>query len=282
MLNYIKNLYAQGFFKSTLVIRAISGAALVVVLLSLLFAGGAWWHVFAAFVALGSLHEFYKIHGNLPAADRVIGAITAFILLFLTELLAQSAMMVILSIACFALYFVELARRQLSGSSRSVSTVGPVVVGLVYTVIPWYCMIRFRNLPDPIGLAGVLSVFLCTWSCDVFAYLVGSRWGTVRVCPHISPNKSLEGFIGGFVASVLCGSLCAFYFSFSSIPFILVGVVCGTLGQLGDLVESLIKRENGVKDSGKLLPGHGGFLDRFDSILINALCSWCIWWIALL
>ena len=143
-------------------------------------------------------------------------------------------------------------------------------------------MIRFRALPDPVGWATVLSIFLCTWSCDVMAYLVGSRWGTVRVCPHISPHKSLEGFIGGFVASTLFGALCALFFKFSPMAFILVGAACGSAGQLGDLVESLIKRENDVKDSGHIFPGHGGFLDRFDSVLVNTLCAWMIWWAFLL
>ena len=272
----------QNTFKGRLLVRGISGTLLVVILLGLLYAGGMWWHAFSALVALASLLEFYRMHSGVPIADYAIGLVTGAFILFATEVVEQPFMIVILAVCCFAVYFIELARRQLSGSSRSLENVGVIMIGLVYTVIPWYCMIRFRYLPDPIGWAGILSVFLCTWSCDVFAYLFGSKWGTLRVCPHISPNKSLEGFVGGFVASVLCGGLCALYFSFSPLPFILVGVACGSLGQLGDLVESLIKRENGVKDSGNVIPGHGGFLDRFDSILINALCAWCIWWINLI
>ena len=267
---------------SNLAVRAVSGVGLVAVLLGLLFVGGAWWHALAALIALGSLHEFYTMHAKLPIADRVIGAFAALVILLTSETFAQAALLPVLGLTCFALYFVELARRQISGASTSAGDVGPIMLGIIYAVLPWYCMIRLRSLPDPLGFAVVLSVFLCTWSCDVFAYLTGSRWGSVKVCPHISPNKSLEGFIGGFAASALCGALCALCFGFGTLPFLVTGLACGTLGQLGDLVESLIKRENGVKDSGNVIPGHGGFLDRFDSVLINALCAWCIWWTALL
>lgn len=265
-------------FKHTLAVRALSGAGLVIVMLVLLRLGGWWWHAFAAFVAMGSLWEFYRMYGAVPSAARVSGFAAAAFVLLASEQVSQTGLMVIIALACFVAYFAELARRQLTGESTSIATVGPVMTGLIYTVIPWYCMIRFREFPGPVGWAVVLSIFLCTWSCDVMAYLVGSRLGTVRVCPHISPNKSLEGFVGGFVASVLCGGLCALFFQFSPMAFILVGAACGSVGQLGDLTESLIKRESGVKDSGHILPGHGGFLDRFDSVLVNSLCAWVIWW----
>ena len=265
-------------FKHTLIVRTISGTALVVVMLTLMYIGGLPWRAFAAFAALGSLYEYYKMAPSVPAAEKTVGFIGAAVVLLTPEHIAQVGLMAIFSICCFAVYFIELARRQHTGTSASAGCVGPVITGLLYTIIPWLCMIRLRDLPAPVGWAAVLSIFLCTWSCDVMAYLVGSRWGTARVCPNISPGKSLEGFIGGAVAAVLCGGLCALYFGFSPVAFILVGVVCGSLGQLGDLVESLIKRENGVKDSGRILPGHGGFLDRFDSVLINALCAWVIWW----
>ena len=269
-------------FKHTLIVRALSGAALVAVMLALLYLGGMWWHCFAAFVALGSLWEFYRMAPGVPRAGMFAGFVTAVIVLFSSERVSQAGLMAIFGLCCFFVYFVELARRQITADSHSITSVGPVMTGLIYTIVPWYCMIRFRSLPDPVGWAAVLSIFLCTWSCDVAAYLVGSRWGTLRICPHISPNKSLEGFIGGFFASVLCGALCAWYFKFSPWAFVLVGAACGNAGQLGDLVESLVKRENGVKDSGHILPGHGGFLDRFDSVLVNTLCAWLIWWVCLM
>lgn len=268
-------------FKHTLIVRALSGAALVVIMLVLLYLGGWWWRGFGACVALGSLWEFYRMSQGVTYTGIFAGMLSGAVVLLSSEYVSQAGLLWIVGLCCFAAYFAELARRQLTGKSNSAAGVGPIVTGLVYTIVPWYCLIRFRDFPAPAGFAAVLSIFLCTWSCDVAAYLVGSRWGTVRVCPHISPNKSLEGFIGGFFASTLCGGLCALCFKFSPWCFVLVGMACGSVGQLGDLVESMIKRECGVKDSGHILPGHGGFLDRFDSVLASSLCAWLIWWFRL-
>ena len=265
-------------FRHTLAVRAVSGAALVAVMLAVLWLGGLFWHIFAAVAALGSLWEFFRMQPGLPAGAKVLGIATGGAMIFLSRTLSQTTLLSLVSLCCFLVYFMELARRQMTGESNSISSVGPVIAGLAYIIVPWYCMIFLRLLPDPVGFAVVLSLFLCTWACDVAAYLTGSKFGSIRVCPHISPNKSLEGFIGGLVGSLLCGAACALVFGFHCWAFILQGAVCGTLGQLGDLTESLIKRECGVKDSGQILPGHGGFLDRFDSVLISALCSWFIWW----
>ncbi len=269
-------------FKRTLTIRAFSGALLAAVLLWALWAGGVWWRALSAVIALGSLREYYAVHGRFSPLGSAAGYGGAIFILLSAGTHLQAGMTAVMGLCCFIAYISELFRRQIKGESNSSQNVMPIVTGLVYTVIPWHCMIQLRMLPFPLGLSAVLCVFLCTWSCDVMAYLVGSRWGSARVCPHISPNKSMEGFIGGFAASVLCGALCALCAKFSPLAFILTGVACGTAGQLGDLAESLMKRERGIKDSGHIIPGHGGFLDRFDSILFNALCAWLIWWAALL
>lgn len=265
-------------FSHVLLVRALSGIVLVAVMLAVMFLGGPWWHGFAAVAAMGALREFYSMVPEISLPGKLIGLIGAFLVLVMPDCILQLGVVATFGIICFAVYFSELMYRQKNGESNSLSVVGPVVSGIIYTVVPWLCLVRLRTLPDPMGLPAVLSIFLCTWSCDVMAFLVGSKWGTVHICPHVSPNKSIEGFIGGFVASVLCGGVCALVFRFSPLAFILVGAACGSFGQLGDLVESMIKREHGVKDSGHILPGHGGFLDRFDSVLINALCAWIIWW----
>jgi phosphatidate cytidylyltransferase len=267
-------------FKNTLIVRAVSGAVLVGVMLSVLWLGGWWWQCFAAAVALGSLGEFYRMYSPSSMLACTAGFVCSALILFSPGTFLQNGFGEIFGACCFIAYFSELYRRQIKGVSDSVKNVMPVVTGLSYTAVPWYCMIQLRRLPY-VGYGAVLAIFLCTWSCDVMAYLTGSRWGAKKVCPHISPNKSLEGFIGGFAASLLCGTVCALWMGFSPLAFILTGAVCGTVGQLGDLVESLIKRECGVKDSGKIIPGHGGFLDRFDSVLVNGLCVWLIWWVIL-
>ena len=117
-------------------------------------------------------------------------------------------------------------------------------------------------LPDPWGGVLVLAIFLSVWANDSFAYLVGSRFGKHKLAPRTSPKKSWEGFFAGLAGSAA--------FWCQAIPF---GVVSGLMGVLGDLAESRIKRNSGFKDSGTIMPGHGGLLDRCDSLFLVAVTS---------
>lgn len=130
-------------------------------------------------------------------------------------------------------------------------------------------LLRERFPDDPWVLMTVLGV---TWSCDIGAYLVGCRWGHTPLAPTISPKKSWEGAVGGMVAAILLGALIGGWRDHATLG-VAFGAVAGTAGQIGDLVQSRYKRRAGAKDSGALFPGHGGVLDRFDSLLVNApLC----------
>ena len=120
------------------------------------------------------------------------------------------------------------------------------------------------------GLIIIWLAFLGTWASDTFAYFAGRAWGKHRIVPNISPNKTLEGFIGGFIGTIVVGVV---YSHFTGIDMGLgavLSVLIGIAAPLGDLFESKLKRISGVKDSGNILPGHGGVLDRFDSILFVA------------
>jgi phosphatidate cytidylyltransferase len=114
----------------------------------------------------------------------------------------------------------------------------------------------------------ILPIIL-TWVVDTGAYGIGRLWGNHPLAPVVSPNKTWEGALGGFAVGIIGGLVASFAGFVPAIPAIAVGVLTGTLGQLGDLSESLLKREVGIKDSSSLIPGHGGVLDRFDSLLIN-------------
>lgn len=122
---------------------------------------------------------------------------------------------------------------------------------------------------DPSALL-VLLLFLCVWATDSAAYFAGSRWGVRKLAPAVSPGKTVEGALAGAVAGILCGAVCARILLDRPFFGVIVGAVAGTFGQAGDLFESALKRELGVKDLGALLPGHGGVLDRFDSVLFAA------------
>jgi phosphatidate cytidylyltransferase len=124
--------------------------------------------------------------------------------------------------------------------------------------------------PDNLASLLVLFVLFTTWACDTGAYFAGRTWGRHKLAPALSPGKTIEGAVGGLAASLLMAALFGLSLHLQLGPTLLLGAVAGTLGQVGDLCESAIKRELGLKDFGALLPGHGGILDRCDSLLFTA------------
>lgn len=157
------------------------------------------------------------------------------------------------------------------------------LAGTVYIAVPFYHLVMLRIIEDNVILAsnsilGDFSVgciliwltFIGTWASDSFAYFVGCSIGKHRLCPEISPKKSIEGFVGGIIGAMLCVGALGSYFNFDLVIMLIMGALIAIIGTFGDLVESCIKRYVGIKDSGTLIPGHGGVLDRFDSLLFTA------------
>ncbi len=130
-------------------------------------------------------------------------------------------------------------------------------------------LIGIRHLSD--GFHYVLLVLACTWSTDTFAYFVGINIGKRKLAPVVSPNKSVEGSLGGVAGSIIAAVIAGILGSrMPLIHYVIIGVLIGVVGQVGDLAESALKRMAGVKDSGRIIPGHGGVLDRFDSLYLTA------------
>lgn len=125
--------------------------------------------------------------------------------------------------------------------------------------------INFTNINS--GVFVILLALIGTWASDSFAYFTGRRFGQHKMAPHISPNKTVEGLIGGILGTVILCTAFSLYFGIELWKSVLCSVVIAIVAPIGDLFESYLKRVCEVKDSGKLLPGHGGVLDRFDSIL---------------
>ena len=163
------------------------------------------------------------------------------------------------------LIVMQFKRRDNSGVIVHIST---TLFGILY--ISWFLsfLIKIRYLPSGAGL--LAAVLFITKLGDVGAYLIGIRFGKLPLIPRISPNKSVEGSIGGAVFSILGALICKPFLGFSYLHLVLLGVAFSVLGQLGDLSESLIKRDCGVKDSGNILPGMGGILDEVDSLTFTA------------
>ncbi len=142
---------------------------------------------------------------------------------------------------------------------------GTVYIGFMFAYI-----LLLRFIPGRDGLFYVLFTVLVTWANDTFAYFIGVNFGRHKLSPKISPKKSIEGSLGGLGGGLLMATVLGSYFQKPSLSMLLLGLSVVIAGQFGDLVESIIKRNAGVKDSGHFLPGHGGVLDRFDSLLLAA------------
>jgi len=161
---------------------------------------------------------------------------------------------------------------------RPLVNVGATVLGAAY--IGWLIshLVQLRSLPGWIrvgpwesekGAWLVMFVILSTWACDTGAYFVGRFFGRHKLVPRLSPGKTAEGSVGGLVSSILIAEVTGHFIRLPAAHSLALGALIGIVGQAGDLVESSIKREIGIKDFGSILPGHGGALDRFDSLLFT-------------
>jgi phosphatidate cytidylyltransferase len=168
-------------------------------------------------------------------------------------------------IALFSLILMQFKRRENSGVIVDIST---TIFGILY--VSWFFsfLIKIRYLEG--GLGFLTALLLITKLGDIGAYLVGSRWGKKLLLPHISPKKTVEGSLGGLVFSILGGLACKPFLPFGYGQLLFISAGLGVLGQLGDLSESLLKRDCQVKDSGSIFPGMGGVLDEIDSLLFTA------------
>lgn len=159
------------------------------------------------------------------------------------------------------------------------------VLPMLTVVLPGLCLIGLLDVqPHALQLMLLLFVFASSIGCDTLAYFVGSTVGGPKLCPHISPKKTISGAIGGLIGSVLFMVIVDICFRifvpelFTSLPFhwtLLTGLVCGVAAQMGDLFASMVKRHCKVKDFGTIFPGHGGMMDRMDSILFTAIVIFC-------
>lgn len=199
----------------------------------------------------------------------------------------------LLSIGIYISFFRLLFRHE--NPPATIADIASTILGFIY--VGWLPshLVLLRNLTpngmpitaNPLqqpGLAYVWATLFIIWGTDVFAYYVGKKIGKRLLYPQISPKKTIEGSLGGFVAAIILSTVIAYVadnFLFECHPFKfniwqapLMGAVISVAAQLGDLCESLLKRDAGIKDSGDMIPGHGGFLDRGDSIIIASALAY--------
>ena len=164
------------------------------------------------------------------------------------------------------IFLIQFTRRDNRGAVEGVST---LLFGILYIAWLFSFLIKIRGLPNGLGL--IATLLLITKCGDIGAYLTGTKWGKHRLIKRISPKKSIEGSIGGIIFSALAAMASKLFIpGFSYAHLLVIGMFLGILGQLGDLSESLIKRDCQTKDSGAVVPGMGGILDIIDSLLFTA------------
>ena len=156
-----------------------------------------------------------------------------------------------------------------AGSKKPFENIGFILTGVLYIGVPAYLLTSI-SLQDSTGRYIIMASMLLIWANDVFAYFIGKFMGKHKIFPNISPNKTWEGTIGGFIAAILWGlaSYYIWYFvELQLIQWLVLGAVCSVFGIIGDLVASKLKRSLNIKDTGNMLPGHGGLIDRFDAFI---------------
>ena len=146
------------------------------------------------------------------------------------------------------------------------------LIGFLYISIPLYCAVSIRILDNEI----LFWMFAIIWATDIFAFFAGKSLGGAKIAPAISPHKTWSGLIGGVLASMGIGVISAIIFPGSILFFLVISVIISIVEQLSDLLESKFKRIFGVKDSGDIIPGHGGVLDRLDGMILVAPLVWLI------
>ncbi len=222
--------------------------------------------VSSIFIGLG-LYEFFKIVGQRNSIDKfkTICIILGMLIPFLTYWTDFQEFKFFIMIF-FLLFIIQFTRRQNQDAALIIAL---SIFGIFYIGGLFNFLLKIRLLEN--GTRLVAFLLLVTKAGDMGAYIIGHNFGKHRLIPRISPNKSIEGAIGGFVFSIIAASLSRLYLTF--IPFahiIISGIIIGIFAQLGDLAESVIKRDYSVKDSGPFVPGLGGVLDLIDSILFTA------------
>lgn len=275
------------------IVRTLSGAVLLLIVLGASFAGYVGYALLLGVITLGGVVEFYRLaqaKGIEP--QRGWGVVSAMLMylagafvgggfvlgvdveeiagvgLFGAGILLFALALILL----IAVFFTEVFRNR----SNPMLNIATTIMGVVYVGLPMSLMVI---VPLLLGGVGVWSAwyFICylflVWGNDIFAYLVGVTMGRHKMCERLSPKKSWEGFVGGVLGSLAMGAVGAMVTDGSYGLWLGLALVVSLSSVVGDLVESMFKRDAGVKDSGRIMPGHGGILDRFDALILSAPCA---------
>ena len=239
-------------------------------ILYLLWQGGPTFASFIFLVMMIGLDEFYRMNttGRQTPVKLTGYIFTGLMTAYYFWLPAITLLQGLSLLTCFIVItlFIEMGRDKLNPTRN----MGITILGIMYVPVLLGSVIALRNLDTVYSTYFTVSMVVAIWSCDSVAFIFGMKWGQKKIFPRVSPNKSWVGSLAGFVSTFVV------YYGLhvqgilpdlTLLDVAVFSIITGFFGQAGDFAESLLKRDAGVKDSGKLLLGHGGVLDRFDSII---------------
>ncbi len=255
--------------------RLLSGILLIIIALVTVISGGNILFATMFIISLIGLTEFYKVFDIKTKAPGICGYAAAtvyYILVYLKSVLSRDPdwfiflfmIFLICVMGVFVFSFPKYRTEQILAA----------FFGMFYVAVMLSYIYQIRILPR--GIFTVWLVFICSWGCDTCAYCVGMLLGKHKMAPKLSPKKSVEGALGGIVGAALLGALYALVINTWAGAgaqvwrFAIICGIGGVVSQIGDLAASAIKRNHNIKDYGKLIPSHGGILDRFDSVIFTA------------
>ncbi len=254
--------------------RIVTGAVLAVLAVVIISRGGALFFGLVALLALLGLVEFYRlVRRYKPLALAGLAALAGMLCAAW-----WASPLAVLGAAAGSVALAALLGMLVGPRPGVTARMGVTVLGAVYVGLGFAFLLLMRRLALPeapqFGRDMVLTVVFGTWAGDTMAYFTGRWFGATPMTPVLSPRKTWEGFAGGLIGTVLLVVLIGLYTELGPLQSVLLGVTIGLVGPVGDLFESLVKRDVQIKDSGRGLPGHGGVLDRFDALLWTSVASY--------
>lgn len=250
--------------------RLISGIVLLAIIISTGIVGGPVLFGFTLLISLIGYWEFLQVFGLEKKAPGIWGMI--FVVLYYGTVYMGEALNLAGPLLLVAFLMVLMGVYVVTFPKYKTDEITAPFFGLVYVALMLSFLYQTRMVPIEGKNTPIVYflIFICSWGCDTCAYAVGMLIGKHKMAPILSPKKSIEGGIGGIVGAALLGAIYGMIFDLDIWGCVILCAAGGAVSQIGDLAASAIKRNHNIKDYGHLIPGHGGILDRFDSVIFTA------------
>lgn len=265
----------MAFNLQTFITRTITATVFVAVLLTCICINFYTLAALFFVVSVWGLYEFYQIAKKLNALPSIMLGILLAVFMYVSVFLSLlgehfrtiSDYCIYAAVLTASLIFIQSL---FNHQENPIQNLAYTFLGVLYAVVPFLFLLKTTHLnsQQDFSYHAVLGMILLIWANDASAYIVGSFFGKHKLYERISPGKTWEGTIGAAVLTVLCAIPIHYWFPQITLwQWILIAIIVAFFGTVGDLIESMLKRQAGIKDSGKIMPGHGGILDRFDSLI---------------